>query len=137
MIDRTFTSAQPNLRVNGQNFESATTTADASEEPFDEALDRRIWSLADNRLAWHKVISDTRRKVPKEMEGRVGEVLEEYKSLDRVEVESMGIRDDGTVETERDEAFEERYPHIEEGFRRTTALGEELNQVRTSTLVSY
>ena len=33
-------------------------------EPFDESLDRRIWSLADTRLQWHKRIAETRRTVP-------------------------------------------------------------------------
>ncbi len=37
-------------------------------EPFDEALDRQIWSLADSRLGWHKSLAETRRTVPREIE---------------------------------------------------------------------
>ncbi len=33
-------------------------------EPFDEALDRHIWSLADNRLNWHTNIAAARRTKP-------------------------------------------------------------------------
>lgn len=51
-------------------------------ELFDETLDRRIWSLADTRLQWHKRIADTRRTVPREIEKTLSSLLEQHKELD-------------------------------------------------------
>ena len=51
-------------------------------EPFDETLDRRIWSLADTRLQWHKRIAETRRMVPAETESTMKILLEHHRELD-------------------------------------------------------
>jgi len=51
-------------------------------EPFDETLDRRIWSLADTRLQWHKRIAETRRTVPAETESTMKTLLEYHRELD-------------------------------------------------------
>lgn len=51
-------------------------------EPFDETLDRRIWSLADTRLQWHKRIAETRRTVPAETESTMKTLLEQHRELD-------------------------------------------------------
>ena len=51
-------------------------------EPFDESLDRLIWSLADNRLKWQKRIAETRRTVPQEIELAVGTLLEQHHAAD-------------------------------------------------------
>lgn len=37
-------------------------------EPFDEALDRHIWSLSDQRLKWDRVIARARAEKPREVE---------------------------------------------------------------------
>lgn len=58
-------------------------------EPFDEALDRRIWSLADNRLAWHKAISETRRKLPQELEYSFVDFLQQYQHLEAEELDAI------------------------------------------------
>lgn len=42
-------------------------------EPFDEALDRHIWSLSDQRLKWDKEIADRRRSRPEDIEKLVME----------------------------------------------------------------
>lgn len=55
-------------------------------EPFDEALDRRIWSLADTRLQWHKRIAETRRELPISIEGTVVDLLEEQRVADAEEL---------------------------------------------------
>jgi hypothetical protein len=82
--------AQPNLRVNGHNFEKMNDTGQgqplthtlrlrlntrADMEPFDEALDRRIWSLADTRLQWHKRTTRMRRETPEEIQARLSSHL--------------------------------------------------------------
>ena len=82
-IDQTSTTALPNLRINGQPYGHLDdnqyglypipcycyeySRSDPLAEPFDEALDRRIWSLADTRMQWLKRIAETRRKLPEEL----------------------------------------------------------------------
>lgn len=51
-------------------------------EAFDETLDRRIWSLADNRIKWHTLIAERRRKVPTETERTVTTLLGHHHELD-------------------------------------------------------
>jgi hypothetical protein len=51
-------------------------------EAFDETLDRRIWSLADNRIKWHTLIAERRRKVPTETEKSVTALLGHHHKLD-------------------------------------------------------
>ena len=51
-------------------------------EAFDETLDRRIWSLADNRIKWHTLIAERRRKVPIETERTVTTLLGQHHKLD-------------------------------------------------------
>ena len=51
-------------------------------ESFDETLDRRIWSLADNRIKWHTLIAERRRKVPIETERTVTTLLGYHHNLD-------------------------------------------------------
>lgn len=51
-------------------------------EVFDETLDRRIWSLADTRLQWHKRIAETRRSIPSEIESTVSNLLAQHRELD-------------------------------------------------------
>ena len=51
-------------------------------EAFDETLDRRIWSLADNRIKWHTLIAERRRKVPTETEKTVTTLLGHHHKID-------------------------------------------------------
>ena len=97
-IERTFNYAQPNLRINGNAFESLDESARGTYlslnslwlelisglemEPFDEALDRRIWSLADTRLQWHKRIAEARRTIPSEIEANISKLREQHRELD-------------------------------------------------------
>ena len=53
-------------------------------ELFDETLDRRIWSLADTRLQWHKRIAETRRTIPMEIESTLSVLLVKHGELDPV-----------------------------------------------------
>jgi len=45
-------------------------------------LDRRIWSLADNRIKWHTLIAERRRTVPIETERTVATLLGHHDNLD-------------------------------------------------------
>jgi len=128
-IDQTFKMAQPNLRINGLNYE----TLDSSEqniEPFDESLDRRIWSLADTRLQWHKRIAETRRTVPVDIENSLMTLLKQDRA---VLAEELAIGEE-EYQAEQDVVDEPlpNFPQVEEGFQRTLALGEQLAQgIRT------
>lgn len=53
---------------------------DAATKPFDETLDRRIWSLNAERLAWDKTLSDRRRNVPLEVEQLVNDLLDQQRA---------------------------------------------------------
>ncbi|ETW85570.1 hypothetical protein HETIRDRAFT_242799, partial [Heterobasidion irregulare TC 32-1] len=66
LIDATFDIARANVRVNGRNLEDLN--GDGREvEIFDEALDRRIWSLSDQRLISEREIAIKRRTRPQEV----------------------------------------------------------------------
>lgn len=62
----------------------ATNTRDLTRdtEPFDEALDRRIWSLADTRMQWLKRIAETRRKLPEELATELAGKTEEHQEFE-------------------------------------------------------
>ncbi|EGN92014.1 hypothetical protein SERLA73DRAFT_191716, partial [Serpula lacrymans var. lacrymans S7.3] len=55
-----FGVARPNLRINGRNYEDMEDDEEELE-PFDEALDRHIWSLSEQRLKWDREIASERR----------------------------------------------------------------------------
>ncbi|KAF8738622.1 hypothetical protein AX14_010913 [Amanita brunnescens Koide BX004] len=78
-IDQTLTSTQPNLRINGRPYGHMD---DNQCEPFDEALDRRIWSLADTRMQWLKRIAETRRKLPEEVARELAGKTEEHQEFE-------------------------------------------------------
>ncbi|KAG6891142.1 hypothetical protein C0992_010130 [Termitomyces sp. T32_za158] len=140
-VERVFEMAQPNLRINGHNFGSL----EYNTEPFDEALDRRIWSLADTRLQWQKRIAETRRTLPKELEGTILDLLNEQRNIDAEATEALHT--EVIEDTEADDVdgmqadlnlqhqfylhlleLLSRHSHVEEGFQKTVALGKELDQ---------
>jgi len=51
-------------------------------EPFDEALDRHIWSLSDQRLKWDREIAGRRRTRPGEIEAQIREVYSQHHDVD-------------------------------------------------------
>jgi len=82
-----------NLRINGHDYEDfiqggllgehrrdnlpspacARRTADSSAtEPFDEVLDRNIWSMYAERTAWEVEVSGQRKERPRQL--REGEI---------------------------------------------------------------
>ncbi|KAH8983607.1 hypothetical protein EDB86DRAFT_2966461, partial [Lactarius hatsudake] len=96
-INTTFEKAEPNVRINGKNFEEVKDGDDDKEvEPFDEALDRETWSLYNERLQCDLELAtkrrNDRRKLPiflenlfKAQEASIGELdepAEEEEDLD-------------------------------------------------------
>jgi len=124
-IEKAFHLAQPNLRVNGTNFESLDETG-RETDVFDETLDRRIWSLADTRLQWHKRIAETRRTVPAEVETTISELLKRHRELD------VMLLPVGPEEPHEEELITQedvlRQQNVEDIFRKTFALSNELDQ---------
>lgn len=154
--------AQANLRVNGHNFDSIDVAGQGElvhplsahfanshtdMEAFDEALDRRIWSLADTRLQWHKRMAKTRREVPKEIRSRLSDLLNKSQAqdLDISQANDTLSDDDGEVldgTPFRTLTFTASFATIDpapisidviEDFHLTSATTEELDQVRWLT----
>ncbi|KAF6764936.1 hypothetical protein DFP72DRAFT_869609 [Ephemerocybe angulata] len=123
-VDQALESMQPNLRVNGHSFGSLPDHLSTHDmETFDEALDRRIWSLADTRLQWHKRIAENRRTVPGAIRDTVAQLLEQHDALDNdKDILSAKEVDDGFEEHD----FETE--ELSEAVRKNTAFAEELAQ---------
>ena len=62
-------------------------TSTGGSNPFDEALDRHIWSLSDQSLQWDGEIARKRREKPKEVERLVGELVQAREAVDEEEME--------------------------------------------------
>lgn len=87
----------------GQRSKSDRFTPDM--ETFDEALDRRIWSLADTRFQWDKRIAENRKNVPQEIGATVAQTLEHHHPLDTEPDQELEdahdvITNDGSAEGE-------------------------------------
>ncbi len=87
-------------------------------ELFDEALDRRIWSLADTRMQWLKRIAETRRKRPEEVATELAETIEEHQVFENHTLPDVQMRVPQLTLTP--EAYTQEL----------TALVDELDQVR-------
>ena len=66
-------------------------------EPWDEALDRKIWSLMATNLDWHKQLAHQSKTQPQEIEERMRELVEERLAVDAA---PAGREEDGEVEVE-------------------------------------
>ncbi|KXN87722.1 Peroxisomal biogenesis factor 6 [Leucoagaricus sp. SymC.cos] len=147
-MESTFSMAQANLRVNGHSFDSIDA-AGQDVEAFDEALDRRIWSLADTRLQWHKRMAKTRREVPTEIQTRVSTLFTKVQAQD----ETISQPDDAMDEDEEPVEGMLNYwcflifgrvnpqagltpvaPEVAEEFHMTSAITQELDQVRIALM---
>lgn len=63
-------------------------------EPFDEVLDRRIWSLSTERMAWDKELAERRRTAPIEVEHLVEDLLSRQRASEHIyspEEEDIGV----------------------------------------------
>ncbi|KAJ6508968.1 hypothetical protein C8R45DRAFT_969446 [Mycena sanguinolenta] len=80
-VDQWSTIAQANIRINGRDFDSLQPH-EQDAEPFDEALDRKIWALAGSRLEWHRKIALERRNKPLSLEHTLQELVKEHETLD-------------------------------------------------------
>ncbi|KAK0210496.1 hypothetical protein DFS33DRAFT_297419 [Desarmillaria ectypa] len=125
-LDRTFAMAQLNLRINGRNKPLAENDPDI--EPFDEALDRRIWALADTRLGWHKVVAETRRTVPTEIEATFEKFIRQERDADAADDDLDISLEDDTEPLPGDEFLARRYPKIQDELHKAIAATNTLEQ---------
>ncbi|THG98481.1 hypothetical protein EW026_g3712 [Hermanssonia centrifuga] len=125
-IDRTFEMSTANLRINGRNFEDLNAEEQGGIEPFDEGLDRHIWSLSDQSLQWDGEIAKKRREKPREVHRLMKELLETQQVVDEAETEEYAHVVEGDDEIEAD--MTEAYNEAENVSRKTYAVAEELQQ---------
>ncbi|KAJ3737450.1 hypothetical protein DFJ43DRAFT_264479 [Lentinula guzmanii] len=140
-IQNTFRLVQPNLRVNGQDFDERGEDGwfgkphiyvdtfyffsfDIDIELFDESLDRHVWSLHDQRLGLQKTIAVTRRIEPSKIEKTMLGSLEQYHKLDALESELEDLPEDLTMDVDDTAAFR---PEVD-ALLRTAAWAQELSQ---------
>ncbi|KAF8556821.1 hypothetical protein OG21DRAFT_526564 [Imleria badia] len=82
-LENLFDIARPNMRINGRTSTTDEPCGDEDDvEPFDEALDRHIWSLSDQRLKWDKEIADRRRSKPEDIQKSITESLTQHHACD-------------------------------------------------------
>ena len=77
------------------------TNAFQDMEQFDESLDRRVWSLSDQRLKWDLEIALKRRGVPLEVEALMRDLISQQREHDdrrMVEKDADMDIDDETIE---------------------------------------
>ncbi|KAF7346151.1 hypothetical protein MSAN_01841900 [Mycena sanguinolenta] len=106
-VDQWSTIAQANIRINGRDFDSLQPH-EQDAEPFDEALDRKIWALAGSRLEWHRKIALERRNKPLSLEHTLQELVKEHETLDAdwdMEEPSLAdVEDDDGLQVNVDDA---------------------------------
>jgi len=122
-IENVFEMAKPNLRVNGRAFEEIREN-DEEIEPFDEALDRHIWSLSDQRLKWDREIARTRVERPREVEALLQDLFDRQQEADEQETE---LAPDDTEDLASPTI--DRLTHIEQVFQNASTMSEELSQL--------
>ncbi|KII88816.1 hypothetical protein PLICRDRAFT_639208 [Plicaturopsis crispa FD-325 SS-3] len=121
-IEDTFEIARPNLRINGRNFEDFNED-EREVEPFDEALDRHIWSLDDQIVRSNKDLADKRRSIPQKVESMIKET---HTMADEALADTEDTAMEDIVE---DDPLEAKYPEIEEVLLTIAAQAKELSQV--------
>jgi hypothetical protein len=64
--------------------ESASQTQRTETEPYDEVLDRRIWTLSKEKIAWDRTLAERRAATPAEIERLVRDMLKRQREQERV-----------------------------------------------------
>jgi hypothetical protein len=54
----------------------------ATLDSYDESLDRRVWTLYNQRLEWNKVVAQKRREIPMDAEALMTDVLGRQRAAD-------------------------------------------------------
>jgi len=81
--DLMFEDAKLNIRANGRDLEECEGSVDETE-PYDEVLDRRIWTLSKEKIAWDRTLAERRTVTPREIERLVRDLLKRQREQERV-----------------------------------------------------
>jgi len=74
--------AKLNLRANGRDVEEYEGGVDDTE-PYDEVLDRRIWTLSKEKIAWDRTLAERRTVTPREIERLMRDLLKRQREQER------------------------------------------------------
>ncbi|EJD03992.1 uncharacterized protein FOMMEDRAFT_106372 [Fomitiporia mediterranea MF3/22] len=144
-LERTYRLAKPNLRINGRNFDEYDGDEQEMDQ-FDESLDRRVWSLSDQRLKWDLEIATKRRNVPREVENLMLDLFNKQREHDdrqlgqqdtEMEVDNdvaggeEGLSDANVKLTEIAEELQQNVPEQLERAQRVKQVDEEIRNLRT------
>ena len=66
-------------------------------EPFDETLDRRIWTLNAERIGWDNTLADYRRQTPLQVERLMADLIEQQHPIESAESEEEDIEMDEEI----------------------------------------
>jgi len=135
-LKRTFDIAKPNLRVNGRNFDEFDEDEQDTDQ-YDEALDRRVWSLSDQRLKWDLEIGLKRRNTPSDVETLVRDLIETQRAADASASSSrpLDVDEEMDEENEEDEGMQigqsiiEMTAALQEDVKEQLERGERLKDV--------
>jgi len=94
-------------------------------EPFDEALDKVIWSLADQRLKLDQQIAIKRRTKPLELQNLLERDFERQISLD--EDVALGLEEQ-VQEIDLDDPLPDRYHKVRQTLAKIATVTRELDQ---------
>ncbi|TCD71118.1 hypothetical protein EIP91_000212 [Steccherinum ochraceum] len=126
-IEKTFEMSKPNVRVNGKNFEDINEN-ERGMEPFDEGLDRHIWTLSGQSLNLDGELADKRREEPERQLKLMESILERQRAFDEKEAIELA-RLGGDVEVEAGEDLPDaKYEDINAVAQQTFAMARELQQ---------
>ncbi|VDB88626.1 unnamed protein product [Peniophora sp. CBMAI 1063] len=121
-LDGSYSLAEKNIRANGHNLDELDPSKE-DDEPFDEALDKKIWALHTERITRDLDLAKKRRARPREIEGMVSDMLRQR----RVAAEKDHDLDEEDDWVPEDNALDERsLKEAAKSISKSSALAEEL-----------
>jgi len=127
-IEKTFAMSKPNVRVNGKNFEDINED-EQGMEPFDEGLDRHIWTLSGQSLNLDGEVADKRREEPERQQKIMEGVLDRQRAFDEKEAAELARMGGDEMEVDlHEDLSDEKYAEIQSVAQQTFAIAQELQQ---------
>lgn len=102
-------------------------------QPFDEVLDRRIYSLGDQQMHWEFDLGVKRKTEPGQLVVLIEDGLARRREVDATENMNMTEEkdDEDDEELEEEQRDERRWEDIDQTWRKASALLNEMEQVRS------
>ncbi|KZV61878.1 hypothetical protein PENSPDRAFT_642897 [Peniophora sp. CONT] len=123
-LDGSYSLAEKNIRANGHNLDELDPSKE-DDEPFDEALDKKIWALHTERITRDLDLAKKRRTRPREIEGMLSDMLRQR----RVAAEKDHDLDEDDDWVPEDNALDERaLKEAAKVVSKSSALAEELDK---------